>query len=101
MSIELSKKEKKLAREIIEMGLQKEFAKGLSDADTILSKWKNRTQNNREAYHLLYNHIIDFDKHIAKRYDRITGSNYIFIIAAQLYDSIITEDDLTDFSIKT
>jgi len=38
---ELSKKDKKTAREIIEVGLQKEFAKGLFDADTILTEWKN------------------------------------------------------------
>lgn len=98
MSITLTKKEKKIAREIIETGLQKEYAKALFDADTILSKWKNKTQNNRESYHLLYKHIIDFDRHIARRYDRMTGSKYLFIIAAQLYDGVISENDLTDFS---
>ena len=96
--MELSKQEKKIARQIIEIGLQKEFAKGLSDADTILNEWKNKSTDNRDTYHLLYKKISDFDKHIARRYDGMTGSKYLFIIAAQLQDSIISEIDLEEFS---
>lgn len=96
--MELSKKDKKTAREIIEAGLQKEFAKGLFDADTILTEWKSKATGNREAYHSLYKQITGFDKHIARRYDGMTGSKYLFIIAAQLYDGIISENDLDEFS---
>jgi hypothetical protein len=96
--MELSKKDKKTAREIIEVGLQKEFAKGLFDADTILTEWKNKAIDNREAYHSLYKQITGFDKHIARRYDGMTGSKYLFIIAAQLRDGIISENDLKEFS---
>ena len=96
--MELSKKDKKTAREIIEAGLQKEFAKGLFEADTILTEWKNKAIDNREAYFSLYKQIIGFDKHIARRYDDIKGSTYLFVIAAQLYDGIISEKDLDDFS---
>jgi len=90
----LSKQEKKVAREIIETGLQKEFAKGLFDADTILHQWKNKSTDNRDAYHLLFKKITDFDKHIARRYDGMTGSKYLFVIAAQFQDGIISESDL-------
>jgi hypothetical protein len=96
--MELSKKDKKTAREIIEAGLQKEFVKGLFDADSILTEWKNKAIDNREAYHSLYKQITGFDKHIARRYDDIRGSTYLFIIAAQLRDGIISENDLNEFS---
>ena len=96
--MELSKKDRKTAREIIEIGLQKEFAKGLFDADTILTEWKNKAIDNREAYHSLYRQITGFDKHIARRYDNMKGSTYLFIIAAQLRGRIITENDLDGFS---
>jgi hypothetical protein len=96
--MELSKKDKKTARELIEFGLQKEFAKGLFDADTILTEWKNKAIDNREAYHSLYKEITGFDKHIARRYDDMTGSKYLFVIAAQLRDGIISENDLNEFS---
>jgi hypothetical protein len=96
--MELSKKDKKTARGLIEVGLQKEFAKGLFDADSILTEWKNKVIDNREAYHSLYKQITGFDKHIARRYDDMTGSKYLFVIAAQLRDGIISENDLNEFS---
>ena len=96
--MELSKKDKKIAREIIEIGLQKELAKGLFDADSIMTEWKNKAIDNREAYNSLYKQITGFDKHIARRYDDMRGSTYLFVIAAQLSDGIITEDDLIEFS---
>jgi len=96
--MELSKTDKKIARQIIEKGLQNEFAKSLFDADSILDLWKCKSINNRDAYHKLYKHIADFDKHIAGLYDRMTGSKYIFIIATQLYNGIISEEDMKELS---
>ena len=96
--IKLSKHDKKVARTIIEKGLQIEFAKGLFFADSVLDEWKNNVRNNRESYHLLFKAAKEFDKHIAKRYDGMTGSKYIFVIAAQLIDGIIDEADLKDLS---
>ena len=96
--MELSKKEKKIAREIIETGLQKEFAKGLYGFDSILHNWKNKKTDDRDTYHLLYKSVRAFDKHIAHRYDGIRGSDYLFVIAAQLQDGIISENDLGKFS---
>ena len=97
----LSKREKKIAREIIEKGLQIEYAKCLNDADTVLQNWKNKKTDNRETYHLLYQTVKDNDKHIARRYDGMTGSTYIDTIAAQLIDGIISIDDLMEFREET
>ncbi len=99
--ITLSKREKKIAREIIEKGLQVEFAKALYDADTVLQNWKSKETDNRTAYHKLYKTVKDNDKHIARRYDGMTGSRYIDTIAAQLADGIISNDDLKEFTEET
>ena len=96
--MELSKKDKKIARQIIEKGLQKEYAQGLFEADTVLHNWKNKTLGNREAYLSLYKKIMNCDKHIARRYNNMTGSKYLFIIAGQLLDGVISDSDLTEFS---
>ncbi len=96
--MELTKSEKRICREIIERGLQNEFIEGLSKADKILKDWENNKKDNRDSYHALYKQITNFDKHIAKRYDCIRGSDYLFIIGAQLHDGIISEDDLKEFS---
>ena len=96
--MELSKKEKKIAREVIEKGLQVEFVEALHAADSVLKEWKNQTMDSRTAYHALYKSMVTFDKHIAGRYDNMTGSKYVFIIAAQLADEVISKDALKDFS---
>jgi hypothetical protein len=96
--MELSKRDKKEIRKIIESGLQREFTNGLTEADNILTAWKVNSKSNRDVYHQLYNHIVDFDNHISSRYDKISGSNYLFIIAGQLLDGVITENDLSNLS---
>lgn len=96
--MDLSKKDKKIARQIIEKGLQQEFANGLNSFDSVLNGWKKHEKDNRDSYHLLYKTLTDFDKHIARRYDRMTGSSYLFIIVGQLSDEVITEDDIIELS---
>ncbi len=92
MSIEshkLSKKDKRIIRDLIEKGLQKEYRQGLQQFEAILQKWKNEQQDNRDAYHQLYKSVHTFDKHIAHRYDRMSGSQYLMILAAQMADELI------------
>jgi len=96
--MELSKKDKKAAREVIEKGLQREFENGLSKTDSILESWRRKEKENKETYHQLYKHIVNFDKHIARRYDGITGSRYLLTITSQMLDNVIHEEDLVDFS---
>ncbi|MEI6752401.1 MAG: hypothetical protein WCK78_04465 [Paludibacter sp.] len=96
--MELSKKDKKVARDVIELGLQREIESGLSKADAILQAWKTKAKDNKETYHQLYKHIITLDKHIARRYDDITGSRYLLTIIGQMRDNVIHDEDLIEFS---
>jgi hypothetical protein len=99
--MDLSKKDKKVARQLIETGLQKEFSTGLNSFYEILHDWKNGKADNRTAYHSIFKAVWDFDKHIARRYDGITGSKYFPRVGELLYDKIISETDLNDFSEET
>jgi hypothetical protein len=96
--MELSKKDKKTAREIIEKGLQIEYANGLNQLLTILQDWEKNNLSNRDAYYAIYKRVIDYDKHIARRYDQLSGSKYLFIIAGQLIDGAISSADLESLS---
>ena len=96
--MELSKANKKAARQIIEIGLQNEFKNGLSIAAAVIKEWESKAGDNQTYYHSLYSKIKDFDKHIARRYDGMRGSDYLFIIAAQLREGHITENDLAPLS---
>jgi hypothetical protein len=96
--MELSKKDKKVARQIIDKGLQREFENGLKTADIVLQNWKNKDMECKETYYQLYKQITSFDKHIAQRYDGLKGSTYLLTIISQMLDNLIREEDIVDFS---
>ena len=96
--MELTKADKRAAREIIATGLQNEFKQGLLNAGSIVKEWERTGGDNKAYYHKLYTAVKDFDKHIAHRYDAMRGSDYLFIIAAQLNEGVVSEDDLTELS---
>jgi hypothetical protein len=96
--MELSKANKKAARQIIEIGLQNEFRNGLTIAAAVIKEWESKGGDNKEYYYSLYSKIKDFDKHIARRYDAMKSSDYLFIMAAQLREGFITESDLAHLS---
>ena len=95
--LELTKSQKRIARQIIETGLQCEYEAGIKKLDKIISKWKRKEIDNRDAYLKLYGSLTNHDKHIARRYDRMSGSRYLYIIAAQLADKVIAVEELNDF----
>ena len=92
--IELSKSNRRIAREILDKGLQNEFASGLRDFEKIIAEKDIKGQSPQETYQALYRKVKNFDKHIASRYDYMKGSNYVLIIACQLIDGYITETDI-------
>lgn len=98
MNYEFSKADKKLVRQIIETGLQREFGNGLSKMGKIIKDWESKRTNNQEVYQKLYKTMMSFNKGIGRRYDNMTGSKYQLIVASQLYDEVINEDDLTGLS---
>lgn len=96
--MELSKSDKKAARELIEKALQKDFEKALSESESLLQKWRKEKQNNRDAYHALYKKIEIFDKYIARRYDDMRGSTYLPTVIGLLMDKVIDASELSCFS---
>lgn len=96
MSIELSKSQKKIARELIDKSLQKECAQFLEKIEiSITEYWKGK--NPHESYLNLYRKVESFDKHIARRYDGLRGSNYYIALVGLFVDKILTQEDLNRF----
>ena len=94
----LNKKEKKLARELIEKGLQSEFKTILGKAKTLLEAWDDQRTDHKETYQRLYAHITKSDKHIARRYDNMTGSKYLPTIAHLLGDKLVSVEEVSGFT---
>ena len=49
-ALELTKSQKKIARRIIDTGIQREYEAGIKKLDRIISRWKREELNNRDAY---------------------------------------------------
>ena len=98
MPYQLTKGEKKLAREIIEKGVQSEFKATLEAAKKVVEEWGSGKIDNRDGYHKLYKTVIEQNKLIAKRYDGVRGSDYLMTVAVILFDKQITEEEISDFS---
>lgn len=97
MERQLTKAEKKLSRELIEKGVQQEFANALQDMDAILTSWKNKEIDNREAYQTLYKKLDEHDDHIADRYDGMSGGRYLFTVGILLADGLISLEDIEGY----
>jgi hypothetical protein len=93
--LDLSKDQKKIARQIIETGLVREFEIGIGKIDGIIQQWKDGKRETKESYYKIYEKLMKFDKHIGQRYNNMSGSDYLLVIAAQLADGIISIDDLS------
>lgn len=94
----LSKREKKIARECIDKGLNSAFTRALDEAGSALQEWHEKNIPVADAYHKLYGIIDKHNKAIARRYDNITGSKYLHVVAELFAEKMITEEDIKDFS---
>ncbi len=95
---ELTKKEKKRARELFAISIEKEFEAALKNSEIIIAKWKNNTSTSREIFHETHTYLDNFLKHLQRRYDELRPSNYLLSLAGVLKDGYITQDELSEFS---
>ena len=98
MYYELPKKDKKIARQLMDKGLLIEFEQGLKQFDAILQEWKAGNIETKETYYQIFSAVKDFDKHIARRYDGIGGSRYLETVIAQLADDLYDISEVDGFS---
>jgi hypothetical protein len=98
MYFDLNKKDKKIAREAIDKSLEAKYKEGIEKAEVIIKDWRSGRLVNTDAYLKLYKTLKKHDDEIARRYDRLGGSRYLFTVAMVLYDGYITEEDVKDLS---
>lgn len=99
--MELSKGDKKHARALMALCVEKEFEIGLTKFDKILQDWKNKKVASRESYYAIFTKVKDFDKHIAYRYDDIRNSTLLFNIVDLYTEKLISDEDLGKFQEST
>jgi len=98
--IELSKSQKKIARELIKLGLHRECKSFTNKIAEFTSGSGWNTGDPHELYLELYKKVTSFDKHIAKRYNDITGSRYLMTVFGLFQDGVLTMEDIVRFDIE-
>jgi hypothetical protein len=98
MYYELSKSQKKIARAVMDKGLNTHYRKALSEIELIIKKWKEGNfTNNRETYMQLFQRVKENDRNIGQIYDDKGGSRWVEVMADQLAVGVISVEDLKDF----
>lgn len=97
MSIELSKSQKKIARELIQNSLQMECSRFLEEIERAISNRDQEATNSHKTYLELYKKVKSFDKHIENRYDDLRGSKYFLVLVGLILDGVIVSEDLDRF----
>ena len=94
--IELTKHQKKIARKLINLGLQRECAKFMQSTKDFMDK-NTSAEDAHDAYLNLYKRIDNFDKHIARRYDGMSGGRYYITVCYLYYDGVLRDEDIREF----
>jgi len=93
---ELTKAQKKIARKLIDLGLQRECAKFMQSTKDFMDKNASE-EDAHKAYLKLYDKVYNFDEHIARRYDGMTGGRYYITVCSLYYDGVLTDEDIREF----
>ena len=97
MDMELTKKERKIAHELIDKGIAEDFRRELLELDAILQKWKQEEGHNGDCFYTLYRNVREFNKWVGLRYDKIPGRLYIDTLIFQLVDGLYEPIELDEF----
>lgn len=98
MYYELSKSQKKIARRVMDKGIDNHYHRALADVRDIIRNWEaGKIPTNHDAYMKLYQKVKKNDINIGKIYNDKGGSRWVEVMALQLADGAITVEDLGEF----
>ena len=91
----LTKAQKKVARTLIDLALERECAKLIRKVSKLSNKPLDDVEKpNHARYIELFKAIDSFDKRMQYRYDGITGGHYLEVISYLYAEGVLKEDDL-------
>ena len=86
----------KHVEKIIQKGLDREYRTSILSLERIIVQWKANKLSDSDAYFKLVHKLILSDKNIARRYDHLLPEDYASVVASQLSDGFISQDDLVE-----
>jgi hypothetical protein len=112
-NINLTKADKRCCRELIHIGLERECEKFVKEIQELANRpipeeelnEPYREENGKSVegpwhkrYIALYKKTASFDKHIAQRYDGMTGGHYLDGVLILYCEGIISDDEIAPLS---
>ena len=112
-NISLTKADKRKCRELIHVGLERECEKYVREMQKLVNtpiplaelNEPYREENGfsvegpwHKRYIALYKKTASFDKHIAQRYDGMTGGHYLDGVLSLYCEGIISDDEIAPLS---
>lgn len=94
--VELTKSQKKKVRELIEIGLKRDYLDGVKRVKEISDSFIEGKSDPKEYYHKLFSSLNDKDEVIAKRYNDLRGSNYFIRLVMLLEDGVVSREEIRD-----
>ena len=95
MLASLTKAQKKAARTLIDLALERECAKLIRKVSRLSSKPLDDVEKPNHARYLeLFKAVDSFDRRLQYRYDGITGGDYLEVISYLYAEGILKEHDL-------
>ena len=97
--MDLTKEQKRIAKRLIDIALERECAVFNLRMKTLAGHHLNTklTKPNHQRYLDIYKLTDEFDKHIADRYDGLSGSRYLMTIVNLYCDGVLKDEDLIEF----
>jgi hypothetical protein len=108
-NINLTKADKRCCRELIHIGLERECEKFVKEIQELANRpipeeelnEPYREENGKSVegpWHKRYIDVFkktdEYDNHVAKRYDGITGGHYLDAVLGLYLDGILSDDDI-------
>ena len=95
MLTSLTKAQKKAARTLIDLALERECAKLIRKVSNLSAKpLEDVEKPNHSRYIEIFKAITSFEKRLQHRYDGITGGHYLEVISYLYAEGILKEHDL-------
>lgn len=91
----LTKSQKKICRQLIDMALQRQCTQFIDELSKELTRINGNGKTSLENYYHLYKQMNSFDRLIAETYDDISGSMYFLTIVSLFMRGILTDDDVS------
>ena len=97
--MDLTKEQKRIAKRLIDIALERECAVFNLRMKTLAGHHLNTklTKPNHQRYLDIYKLTTKFDKHIADRYDGLSGSRYFMTVVNLYCDGVLKDEDIIEF----